>query len=388
MRHGFANKKLNRNSEHRKALLKNMLNSLIKYEQIITTLPKAKELKPKIDKVITIGKDAKLSKKKDLFSKLQDQKSVKKVLDILSKRYANRKGGYSRVLKAGFRTGDDAPMAVIELVDRDVNAKKIDKPKKVEKANKDKKEISSSSSKDWYFWSEGSVNFGKIGDTSTSSAKDIDSNNVTFGMDTKTNNDVIYGYAFGFNKDDVDIGNVGTSVDVDAYNLSLYSEFPTAEDGFLETVIGLNTLDIDNIRKSGSDTLKGSRDGRQIFGSFNYLSTFNGKELTVIPNLKINFSRTTLSEYTESGTSPLKYDKQTVETANIYTGLNFHNIFKLLKVKLGKQKKRSQELLADGTGYVTKCQICSEGVGVPLVETPACAACEFPLTNALGSQRH
>ena len=143
MRHGLANKKLNRTSEHRKALLKNMLNSLIKYEQIITTLPKAKELKPKIDKVITIGKNVKLSKKKDLFSKLQDQKSVKKVFDILSKRYANRKGGYSRVLKAGFRTGDDAPMAVIELVDRDVNAKKVDKPKKVEKTTKDKIETTS-----------------------------------------------------------------------------------------------------------------------------------------------------------------------------------------------------------------------------------------------------
>ena len=143
MRHKFGYRKLNKNSEHRKALFKNMLNSLIKYEQIVTTLPKAKELKPKIDKVITIGKDAKLSKKKDLFSKLQDQKSVKKVFDILSKRYANRKGGYSRVLKAGFRTGDDAPMAVIELVDRDVNAKKVDKPKKVEKTTKDKIETTS-----------------------------------------------------------------------------------------------------------------------------------------------------------------------------------------------------------------------------------------------------
>ena len=140
MRHKLGYRKLNKNSEHRKALFKNMLNSLIKYEQIITTLPKAKELKPKIDKVITIGKNVKLSKKKDLFSKLQDQKSVKKVFDILSKRYANRKGGYSRVLKAGFRTGDDAPMAVIELVDRDLNAKKVDKPKKVEKTTKDKKE--------------------------------------------------------------------------------------------------------------------------------------------------------------------------------------------------------------------------------------------------------
>ena len=138
MRHKIGYRKLNRTSEHRKALFQNMLNSLIKYEQIITTLPKAKELKPKIDKVITLGKNADLSKKKDLFSKLQDKNSVKKVHEILSKRYANRKGGYSRVLRAGFRTGDDSPMAVIELVDRDTNARKIDKPKKTESTKKDK----------------------------------------------------------------------------------------------------------------------------------------------------------------------------------------------------------------------------------------------------------
>ena len=132
MRHKFGYRKLNKTGEHRKALFKNMLNSLIKYEQIITTLPKAKELKPQIDKVITIGKKNILSNKKRLFPKLQDKSSVKKVFDILSERYNKRKGGYSRVLKAGFRTGDDAPMAVIELVDRDTEAKKIDKPKKVE----------------------------------------------------------------------------------------------------------------------------------------------------------------------------------------------------------------------------------------------------------------
>ena len=141
MRHKLSYRKLNRTSEHRKALFQNMLNSLIKYEQIFTTLPKAKELKPKIDKVITLGKKAGLSEKKDLFSKLQDKKSVKKVFETFSKRYANRKGGYSRVLKAGFRTGDDAPMAVIELVDRDVNAKKVDKPKKAESQKKDKEAI-------------------------------------------------------------------------------------------------------------------------------------------------------------------------------------------------------------------------------------------------------
>ena len=136
MRHGLGHRKLNRTAEHRKALFQNMLNSLIKYEQITTTLPKAKELKPLIDKVITIVKTNNLSNKKRLFSKLQDKSSVIKVFDILSSRYEKRKGGYTRVLKAGFRYGDDSPMAVIELVDRDVEAKKVDKPKKVETKEK------------------------------------------------------------------------------------------------------------------------------------------------------------------------------------------------------------------------------------------------------------
>ncbi len=123
-------KKLNRTSEHRKALIKNMLNSLIKYEQITTTLPKAKVLKPQADKIITLGKKDTLSNTKTLISKLQDVKSTNKVKKTLSKRYENRKGGYTRIIKAGFRYGDNAPMAVIEFVDRDVEAKKVDKKKK------------------------------------------------------------------------------------------------------------------------------------------------------------------------------------------------------------------------------------------------------------------
>ena len=123
-------KKLNRTSEHRKALIKNMLNSLIKYEQIKTTLPKAKVLKPQADKIITLGKKDTLSNTKMLISKLQDIKSSDKVKKTLSKRYENRKGGYTRIIKAGFRYGDNAPMAVIEFVDRDVEAKKVDRKKK------------------------------------------------------------------------------------------------------------------------------------------------------------------------------------------------------------------------------------------------------------------
>ena len=130
MRHGLANKKLNRTSEHRKALLKNMLNSLIKYEQIKTTLPKAKFLKPQADKIITLGKKETLQTTKMLVSKLQDIKSANKVKKHFLKDIKNRKGGYTRIIKAGFRYGDNAPMAIIEFVDRDVEAKRVDKPKK------------------------------------------------------------------------------------------------------------------------------------------------------------------------------------------------------------------------------------------------------------------
>ena len=119
----MANKKLNRTSEHRKALLKNMLNSLIKYEQITTTLPKAKFLKPQADKIITLGKKETLLTTKMLMTKLQDITSARKVTKTLSKRYEKRNGGYCRVVKSGFRFGDNAPTAYIELVDKDFNAK-------------------------------------------------------------------------------------------------------------------------------------------------------------------------------------------------------------------------------------------------------------------------
>ena len=140
MRHGLGNKKLNRTSEHRKALLKNMLNSLIKYEQIKTTLPKAKFLKPQADKIITLGKKNSLHNTKMLVSQLQDTKLANKVKKTLSKRYEKRSGGYTRIVKAGFRYGDNAPMAIIEFVDRDIEAKRVDKKKKTPTKEVEKKE--------------------------------------------------------------------------------------------------------------------------------------------------------------------------------------------------------------------------------------------------------
>ena len=141
MRHKIGYKKLNRTSEHRKALIKNMLNSLIKYEQIITTLPKAKVLKPQAEKIITLGKKNTLQNTKKLVSKLQDIKSANKVKKTLAKRYEKRNGGYTRIIKAGYRYGDKAPIAVIEFVDRDLEAKKVDKKKETKNNLEEKKSV-------------------------------------------------------------------------------------------------------------------------------------------------------------------------------------------------------------------------------------------------------
>ena len=151
MKHNIKHKKLNRTSSHRRALFMNLSNALIKHEQITTTLPKAKELKPKIDKVITLGKTNDLQSKKRLFSKLQSKFSVDKLVKNLSQRYTKRNGGYCRVIKAGFRYGDDAPMAIVELVDRDIQAKKVDLKKKEDanlKTNNETKAKSKESKKE------------------------------------------------------------------------------------------------------------------------------------------------------------------------------------------------------------------------------------------------
>ena len=129
MRHGIKHRKLNRTSSHRKAMLANMAASLVKHEQIVTTLPKAKELRPYLEKLITMGKQAAanpdryVAKRRQAIAKMRDETQVKKIFDVLAERYEDRPGGYVRIMKAGFRYGDAAPMAIIELVDRDVTAK-------------------------------------------------------------------------------------------------------------------------------------------------------------------------------------------------------------------------------------------------------------------------
>jgi large subunit ribosomal protein L17 len=126
MRHGFAGRRFNRSASHRKAMIANLASSLIKHEQIVTTLPKAKDLRPVVEKLVTLGKKGDLAARRQAIAEIGDEAQVKKLFDVLAKRYADRQGGYTRVLKAGFRHGDSAPRAVIEFVDRDVNAKGLD----------------------------------------------------------------------------------------------------------------------------------------------------------------------------------------------------------------------------------------------------------------------
>ena len=133
MKHNIKNKKLNKTSSHRKAMFMNMSNSLIKHEQITTTLPKAKELKRFVEKIITLGKKGDLESRRKAISILQDQKMAKKTFDVLAVRYKKRNGGYTRIIKLGNRFGDNAPTAVIELVDRDEDAKGKDSGPVIEK---------------------------------------------------------------------------------------------------------------------------------------------------------------------------------------------------------------------------------------------------------------
>ena len=126
MRHGKVHRKLGRHSAHRTAMFANMCASLIKHEQIITTLPKAKELRPIVEKLVTLGKKGGLSMRRQAISEMRDLDQTRKLFDVLATRYKDRQGGYTRIIKAGFRYGDNAPMAVIEFVDRDVDAKGLD----------------------------------------------------------------------------------------------------------------------------------------------------------------------------------------------------------------------------------------------------------------------
>ena len=178
---------------------------------------------------------------------------------------------------------------------------------------------------DWLFWSEGSVSVGKVGDTTNSSAKNVNTNAVTLGWDKKIDDDTIHGYTITYTQEDVEVGSSGTSVDIDSYSFSTYATFNRSENQYIEGILGVSKLDFKNIRKSGSNTLTGSRIGKQVFGSIQYINSVNGDKIDISPNIRLDLSSTSLSQYSETGTNALYYGKQTVETVGLYSGLTFNN---------------------------------------------------------------
>ncbi len=191
-----------------------------------------------------------------------------------------------------------------------------------EKSNNTLNKLSDS----WSFWSEGSVSFGKTGDTSSSSSKKINTKGITLGMDKKISKNRLYGYALRFGNDDVDVGTSGTNLDTKSFSLSVYGTFPHDNEKFTEGILGISTLKTDHLRKGGGSTRTGERDGAQIFGSLNYITTYKKEDFNITPNLRIDLSYTELSKYREKGPAALVYKAQTIETGMISTGFTISDI--------------------------------------------------------------
>ena len=180
-------------------------------------------------------------------------------------------------------------------------------------------------SDNWSFWSEGSVSVGKVDGTAFSSPKDINSNGITLGMDKKISENRLYGYAFRFGKDDVDIGTF-TSLNTNSYSLSLYGTFPHDDKKFTEGIVGISSLKMYHVTQGGGTNRTGERSGRQIFGSINYLTTYHKEKFNITPNGRVDISYTDLSEYSETGNSALRHNKQKIETGKISAGFTLSDI--------------------------------------------------------------
>ena len=181
---------------------------------------------------------------------------------------------------------------------------------------------------DWSSWSEGTISMTKIGDTSNSSSKEIDSQGIAVGFDKRLNDNDLLGFAVQYGQSDTDIGTSGSGIDTKNYNISIYRTKPLDDNNFIEGTIGVGQIKSDLVRKNGSNTLTGSRDGNQIFGSINYGKTFSKKDFNLTPIGRIDLGYTELDAYTEIGTDALSYDKQNVESGLASLGLEINDIIK------------------------------------------------------------
>ncbi len=189
--------------------------------------------------------------------------------------------------------------------------------------------IPSRSENDWLFWSEGSIGVGRVGETSSSSFKEIDTNSVTLGWDKKKNQKTIHGYAITYTKEDVKVGDNGSTLDVHSYSFSTYTTFHQKENSYIEGILGTSILDLENKRVKNSNSSTGDRNAKQLFGSIHYINTISKKNTNISPNLRFDLSYTKLADYTETGSNAIKYHEQIVETAGVYGGFAFNKeVFK------------------------------------------------------------
>ena len=162
---------------------------------------------------------------------------------------------------------------------------------------------------------------GRVGETSTSSFKEIDTNAITIGWDKKIDQKKIHGYAITYTKDDVKVGDNGSTLDVESYSFSTYATFHRKENSYIEGILGTSRLDLKNKRVKNNNSLTGDRNGKQFFGSIHYINTITKENVNISPNLRLDLSYTKLTDYTETGTNAINYHEQTVETAGIYLSL-------------------------------------------------------------------
>ena len=218
----------------------------------------------------------------------------------------------------------------------------------------------------WSYWSEGTVSFGKVGDSASSSAKNINTSAITIGADKKDDRNNMYGFAFRFGSDDIDVGSLGSALDMNAFSLTAYKTRPRDENIFIDSLIGVGAMNIDLLNNSGSVSTDGKREGKQIFTSIKIRETFTKEKLNITPNIKLDLGLTSLSDYTETGAEGLnlKFNKQNIGTIitsigsaidnkiNIDKGIIKPNIQLEYNADISPSSKQEFEYASNGTSYI------------------------------------
>ncbi len=218
----------------------------------------------------------------------------------------------------------------------------------------------------WSYWSEGTIRVGKLGDSTTSSAKNINTSAITIGADRKNDKNRMYGFAFRFGSDDIDVGNLGSALDMNALSLTVYETRPSGENMFMDSLIGISAISTDLLNNSGSNSTEGEREGKQIFTSIKFRETFTKEKLNITPNVKVDLGFTSLSDYTETGADGLnlKFNRQNIgtiitsvgsiidNTIDVNNGILKPNIQLEYNADISPSSKQEFEYASNGTSYI------------------------------------